>query len=187
MEIQNCKNCSVLISKMAAMAAILEFFKRHLLPKIVSLIEQKPFFFFFLYIFFFWNLNFYFVISRYKTPSGIWVISKGSPVLSYFVILPIYSYVHHTHIHIHSQTVWSLSYRKSKVKKKKKKKKIYIYVERPLQFFVVHLSHYQSHYNFMAGYRRKYSGFNKDFLSIAIRYFYTSISPYNDQPQRYKI
>ena len=66
-----------------------------------------PFFFFFLR-----NLNFSFVISFYKTPSGILVISKGSPVLSYFVILPIYSYVHHTHIHIHSLTVWSLSYRK---------------------------------------------------------------------------
>ena len=61
-----------------------------------------------------------------------------------------------------------------------------MYVERPLQFFVVHLSHYQSHYNFMAGYRRKYSGFNKDFLSIVIRCIYTSISPYNDQPQRYE-
>ena len=55
------------------------------------------------FFFFFWSLNFYFVISHYKTPSGIRIISKGSPVLSYFVILPIYSYVHHTHIpHAHA-------------------------------------------------------------------------------------
>ena len=66
----------------------------------------------FFFFFFFFESEFYFVISRYKTPSEIRVISKGSPVLSYNVILPIYSYVHHTHIHIYSLTVWSLSYRK---------------------------------------------------------------------------
>ena len=56
-----------------------------------------------------------------------------------------------------------------------------------LYIFVVHLSNIQSHCNVMAGYRRKYSGFNKDILSIVIRCIYTSMSPYNDQLQRYKV
>ena len=41
MEIQHCKNCSVPISKMAAMAAFLKFFNRSL--TIPNLVPQRPF------------------------------------------------------------------------------------------------------------------------------------------------
>ena len=113
--------------------------------------------------FLFCNLNFYFVISHYKTPSRI-----SQKVLQSFHTLSFFPYIHMCTTLIFLFTLWQSG--ACLTEKSKKKKKIHIYVERHLQYFLVHLSDYQSHYNFMAGYRRKYSGFNKDFLCIVIRY-----------------